>query len=321
MSSDTLMITFPGKYGDLLWALPTIRALSRRLGKPLDLLLPSAFEDIGDLLRQQPYIGAVIGASHWRLQDTAPISPRVPPQELLDLMPGVTEFLHLGYRDWPRPDVVRHTLDTYRHSLNGYDGAVHAGLPTLKEEELALDEPWITLPDPATDEEEKDAQRGFTDTPWIAGFTDEYFELKFGLWRLLTNRKPFASNAVLDLRDLRQDFIWEEAAPLSISTGARWKAEGFHAGCHWLDGARWLARTQAFLGDCSAWHVLAAAMGVPVVLMEPQAMRHNPVFYPLPDRQVFLVKGNDGNPTWDARHVAEALTNTIQWSRVERKLP
>jgi hypothetical protein len=68
-----------------------------------------------------------------------------------------------------------------------------------------------------------------------------------------------------------------------------------------------------FLGDCSAWHVLAMAMGIPVVLVEPLEARWNPIFYPLgmDGPQVTMVRGNDGNPTFDARHVADALTRAL----------
>lgn len=309
-----LVITFPGKYGDLLWALPTIRALMRRREETATLLLPEKFGDIADLLMLQPYIDSVITYSGWRMQDTAPISPRIPPQAILEQFKAA-EFLHLGYRDWPLPNVLLHTLET----LNGNKSFLDAvGVDPILESELDLDTPWITV-----DGDEADLEgMAYTETPWIAGFTDEYFELKFGLWSLLTKHRPWVGNSTLALEDCRPEFFWEqeERSPLSISQGARWKSEGFHGGCNWLDGAYWLSKTEAFLGDCSAWHVLAAAMGVPVVLMEPQEMRHNPVFYPLPERQVFLVKGNDGKPTFDARHVAEALTSAIQWSRVNRTL-
>jgi len=283
MPARTVLCTFPGKYGDLLWALPTIRALSRRLGQPVDLLLPARFQDIGELLARQPYLDAVVFSTAWVMQDTAPISPRVPPPDVIHYDGEPVAMVHLGYRDWPLPNCLLHTLETCNLQVDASGLNSSAGPITVPE--LTLDIPWITLPDEAP------APRR---TPWVAGFTDEYFELKFGLWTLLSKQ-------------------WraEGVSPISISVGGRWQGEAAHPGADWLLGAYCLQHTDVFLGDCSAWHVLAAAMGVPVIVMEPQSMRHNEVFYPLPARQVYLVTGNDGKPTFDSRHVAEALTYAI----------
>ena len=60
--------------------------------------------------------------------------------------------------------------------------------------------------------------------------------------------------------------------------------------------------------------VLAVALGVPAVIVEPNPMRHNPIFWPLgmDGPQVTCVKGGDGKPTHDARHTADVLREKLK---------
>lgn len=286
-----ILCTFPGKYGDLLWALPTIRAISRRAGEPVDLWVAKPFASITPLLSHQPYLGLVAAIDTWEVRDTAPMTPRAP--AILDALPTrYDRILNLGYRDWPLPDVARHTWETACQEL----------APDAMLEALDLTTPWI-VPAPGSPTGR---------TAWLAAFTDEYFELKVGVWDLLTDPINFRHP------DVRPRYSWEGrnsigGGPLSISTGARWTREAGHSGCEWVQGAAWMTRTGAVLADCSAWHVLAVAMGVPVVMMEPQPMRHNAIFYPVgaAGPQVYLVKGIDNQPTWDARHIGDALEQVL----------
>ena len=82
-------------------------------------------------------------------------------------------------------------------------------------------------------------------------------------------------------------------------------------GSNWVDAAAKIKKAKFFLGCCSALHVLACALGKSVVMVEPNAARHNPIFDPYGKTgRVHLVCGNDGLPTHDSRHVREALLST-----------
>jgi hypothetical protein len=91
--------------------------------------------------------------------------------------------------------------------------------------------------------------------------------------------------------------------------GSRWQTEAWHGITSWETAAGLIASSQLFLGCCSALHVLACGLGVPVVLMEPNPHRHHVNFYPYGTEgpRVTLVRGNDGQPTFDARHVLDAV--------------
>jgi hypothetical protein len=291
-----VLVTFPGRVGDILWALPSIRALSRRLGEPVDLLICGEFGNLIPLLQRQPYLGQVVALPPWGMA----MGWQPPPV-------GITggpydQVIHLGYRRWPELPLPFETL----HTLNQWSliaGSKWTRIGQLTYEDLVLTEPWITSP---------------SKSPWrsafVCGFSECHFELKFGLYELLTQY----CHAPVDEEDpyhvSRNPYPWEEwTNPVSICMGTRWEQEGGHKGATWEEGADLLARTGGFLGDCSGWHVLAVAMGVPVVLVEPMEARHNPIFYPLgwDGPQVTIVKGLDGKPTVDARHTAETLRRVL----------
>ena len=80
-----------------------------------------------------------------------------------------------------------------------------------------------------------------------------------------------------------------------------------------VEATAWIAGAKVLLTDCSALHVLAVALGIPTVIVEPMEARWNTIFYPLgfDGPQVTIVKGLDGQPTFDARHVTETLSKVI----------
>lgn len=168
-----ILTTFPGRFGDVLWALPTIRAISERYAVPVDLIIAGEFGGLLPLLRLQPYLQRVEAEGDW------PTAVRVPPMiaglvgDQIDA--EYDHVFHLGYRRWPE-------------------------LPLPHEIYLNLADPTICLP--------PDLQR-----PWITvdplhatdlavGFTEAWFELKLGLlssidlqlgWALLTQLTPTGS--------------------------------------------------------------------------------------------------------------------------------
>lgn len=278
-----ILCTFPGKYGDLLWALPTLRALARRTNEAIDLLLPETMVSIKPLLTCQPYIGKVYTDPSWTVLDTAPASPRIPPSTIGI---GTHLIIHLGYKGWPKRSLAYETMDTCNQE--GW-GTTFGSNWALQDKELDLQTPWLYVPEP----------RMSWTFPWVYGFTDEHFELKYGVVDLL-------------LRNRRMSKVGG-MMPVRIGNDPRWNEE---AGCvpnTWLESAQLLVGAGALLTCNSALHVLGVATGVPVVMMEPNPHRHHFIFYPVGDTgpQVHLVRGNDGQPTFDARHVRDVLSNVL----------
>jgi hypothetical protein len=260
-----ILCTHPGRYGDCLWALPTVRALSQSAHVPVDLLLSPTYASNGfqELLRQQDYIGTVTVAGDWEILETAPITPREPPS----LPSGYDAVVHLAYEGWPSLSLPWEIC-----------GIAEKQIPLLRP--IDLDTPWITA--------ELPPQRMRVNLP-IVGFTDEHFELKVGLVTLLRRARLAFDN---------------------ISSGPRWQQEAHVRPTPWPRAAAVLAHASLFAGCCSALHVLACAVGTPVVVAEPAPARHHDVFYPygkISDDRVRLLLGNDGHPTIDSRHLLDAI--------------
>jgi hypothetical protein len=263
-----ILCTFPGRNGDLLWALPTIRAISQRFGVPVDLQIGGEFTGIVDLLCRQPYLNGVWADERWSL---------TPPEEWkAPATPPYDHVFHCGYRGWPEVDLPTMTL---RGVVSDYQLDLQVDFET----------PWITVP-PATDVY---PILGFN---LVSGWSDEWFELKYGIVRLLPPQYAISHGIV-------------------VPPSSRWDKEAVGLAVlpyGWTRAAQTIQHAKVFLGCCSALHVLACAMGKKVVVMEPSVARHNPIFYPFGmDGRIRVVKGNDGKPTHDVRHTIETLNQVL----------
>lgn len=271
----SILCTFPGKFGDLLWALPTLRALARRTGEAVDLLTSADMASICPLISAQPYVGRCFADPQWVRVHTD-TEDRIPPAD----HPAARRYAHVfhcGYRGWPQRPLPFETLDCLNDQLP-------ETIDEIADAHLQLDTPWIQDPG-------KVPSRAAALT---AGFSDDHFELKYGLLRLLERRGY---------------------SPHVVGHASRWWQEAGRGtgGPDWIGAAWMIQHADVFLGCNSAPHVLAVACGTPVVLMEPSPARHNPIFFPLGTTgpQVTLVTGVDGKPTFDARHVVDTLTAVL----------
>src|SRR5260221_13810852 len=108
-----ILTTFPGRAGDLLWALPTVRAIAEHFDTEVDLQIAGEFASMVDLLLQQPYLAGVIADPRWTL--TPPDDWKAP-----ELPREYDRVFHLGYRRWPRLPLPWEVYDHIREE---------AGLP------------------------------------------------------------------------------------------------------------------------------------------------------------------------------------------------
>src|SRR5262252_2864712 len=269
-----ILCTHPGRHGDLLWALPTVRALAHTYQCEIDLLLSPNYSSpsFRRLLIREPYIGEVMVAEDWAIQESAPITPREPPSH----PSGYDHIVHLGYDGWPLKTLP---LETYRIAGEQLD----IGWP------IDLDTPWLQ-PQP---------RLLLPPTQMTIGFTDEYFEVKYGVYWLL--REHFITAGEDGTRIL-----------VNCSHGERWK--GRSAETDWETAQAWISSSELFVGCCSALHVVACALGKPCVVVEPAEARHHPVFYPYGTTgpRVTVALGLTGQPTVDSRHVIAAIEARLQ---------
>lgn len=269
--AQKILCTFPGRHGDLLWALPTLRAIAEGTGQPVDLLTTEKYGSLAPLIAQQDYIGQALTEPGWVVEEGAPMTPRIPP-----MMPaGYDQVLHLGYSGWPSQPLPYEIYQTAREQFND-------PLPFV----LDLQRPWIAKP------------YSIYPTAVAVGWSEEHFELKVGLTLLLRQQ--------LD--------VLNPSALTNLSTSPRWQAESYwQYGTGWDTAAAWLYEAKVFVGCCSALHVLAVACGRPAIIVEPNPQRHHKIFWPLgmDGDRVQIVRGNDGLPTFDARHLFEVVKTRL----------
>jgi hypothetical protein len=183
-----------------------------------------------------------------------------------------------------------------------------------------FDTPWIIPPvfgdwdDPPDDEEFTEAIDGDHDI--YVGWTDDWIELKMGITLSLvaTQTRDTCDECqktliAMCLPDSRQHKEWLDP----IVEGAEaLELLGWIANDDWRSTAYAMSRSKIFLGDLSAQWVLANALGIPTVIMEPCDARHSmPIFWYEHPRNTMVI-GNDGKPTFDARHTRDAVEKVLR---------
>lgn len=276
-----ILATCPGRHGDILWTLPALRALHRATGVAIDLGVAPKYAGICPLADAQPYLTDSYPLAGWQVEETAPMTPWQPPV----LPEGYDRVIHLGYRGWPMQPFP------YEH----YWRMVEQLPPELIPKRRLDLSPWLTRQPYAP-----------SDQPIVAvGFTDEWLELKAGVLLALAHR----------FRDVTFFLLvpWQPSR-WTREYGHSWPKNVAVCPCDLLNVARLVSAATVMLGCNSVQSHIATGLGVPVVMLEPASARHHPIFYPhgKDGPEVTLVKGNDGEPTFDARHVGDALAAQLE---------
>lgn len=272
-----ILCTFPGRYGDILWALPTVRAISEKFGRPVDFACAGKYGSITELVGKQPYIAQAGCLPRWEVEESAPMRPRVPPTGGWE---NTEHVFHLGYDRWPANPLPIETWYTACQQL-----------PDVSGMRMNLTRPWIT--EPAVPLQN-------VGTTVMVGWSEEWIELKMGLTLALAARFPKVQFHLLFATNQRHK-EWLGVLPNNV---------GYRGTLSWPLMSACIREAHLFLGCLSALWVLATACGVPTIAAEPNPNRHHPIFWPaVPGHE--LVHGNDGKPTFDARHVGDAIERKL----------
>lgn len=95
------LCTFSGRFGDILWSLPTVREVARKHGQAVDMAIMPAYRSLLPLLELQPYIDKAFVIDDWNCVGS-PYGDQpweTPRQE------GYDEVFHLTYRYHPQGSV------------------------------------------------------------------------------------------------------------------------------------------------------------------------------------------------------------------------
>ncbi len=255
----------PGKYGDILWSLPTVRAVSETFGVPVDFLVSVDYGHHRDLLRLQPYIREVISWPSWEHHRSG-CSPWSPFDEGLHYLPrelpSYDHVFHLGYRsvpDKPLPEFIYGEL-----------GKTTAGVRMCP---LDLDRPWVSTGSPSS---------GYHSSAVAVGWSPSHASLKVEFTEFLKERFPHVAFVPI-MPAIPNGDVWEQF----------WCFDAVRP-ANWVESAERVATAQFFVGCCSALYVLACAMGKSALIFEPDKARWDSTFYPYGTNgpRVLLVRAN-----------------------------
>lgn len=273
-----ILCTFPGRTGDILWALPTVRAISNHYGVPVDFMVSKKYgnESLLRLIEAQPYIDTAIVNTSWEVEEGAPMTPRVP--TWIPQMSENTVIVNLGYDGWPKDELAK--------AIHSIARARIINLPT----ELSM-EPWIT---------------NFPGLSYLhsnrnifCGFSHEYMECKMGVALAVAAgiQKGWQLDIVYRKGDRHEEWL-ESTKLVNFLPTDLWQA------------AELMSRSVFYFGCLSALWVLANAMGKPCVVVEPAEARLHPIFWRKDDKNVMVYGG--GRPTFDARHATDEVNKMIE---------
>ncbi len=92
-----ICVSHPGKIGDALWTLPTVRFLAKKHGCQVDFYTSEVCRPLIRLLEYQPYIRRVVIPPEYRVKN---MSCGVQPW-LVPVPPEYNAIYHLGFRSYP----------------------------------------------------------------------------------------------------------------------------------------------------------------------------------------------------------------------------
>jgi hypothetical protein len=98
------LCTFSGKFGDILWSLPTVRELSRKHNEKVDMGIMPSYRSLLPLLQQQEYIDTAFVNEPWACEGSPYGDQPAIPQNDEALRYQYENVYHLTYRHHPAPN-------------------------------------------------------------------------------------------------------------------------------------------------------------------------------------------------------------------------
>lgn len=251
--TDGILITHPGKIGDLIWAAATMKAVADKFNCRVDIATSPYCAGLIPLLLAQEWVRTAVVLPEWNVTFSAPVAPVIPPPYFnvdgspLSLEPKTgskwDRVFHFGMREWPGP-----TLFEYYPNLLKREYGIRVTLdPNCS---------WFSArsnPGPAK----------YTTICW----SDEWKELKAGL-----------TNAIV------RAHMEREFQLLPSPTSQFFKLFRFPfrnvliQECDLLEMAEWIHNSTGLITCNSSPHPLANALGQRTFVVEPSTPRHQEVF-------------------------------------------
>jgi hypothetical protein len=96
-----VLCTFSGKFGDILWSLPTAREIARKYFEPVDFEIMPAYESLTELITNQDYINCCSVNQGWHCEGSPHGDQPWLPQNHESLEHMYEHIYHLTYKSHP----------------------------------------------------------------------------------------------------------------------------------------------------------------------------------------------------------------------------
>lgn len=116
-----ILTSFSGKFGDILWSLPTVRHISRVHGQPVEMMLMPAYSSLIPLLEQQSYISKAFVNEQWICEGSPAGDQPAIPQNHEALTWDYDKIYHLTYRHHPGIHYTGKSLIDFIAVQQGYE--------------------------------------------------------------------------------------------------------------------------------------------------------------------------------------------------------
>lgn len=236
-----------GRHGDLLWSLATLKELAKEHGR-FDLHVSDYLRPMVPLLRAQPYVGDVLSDPDWKVEFSAPASPRFPP-EFQGVAIGYAlstwkKIINLSLEGWPDPNLLEDPARRFGMKVDCWT-------------------PWLS---PLS-------QSGFVGEKRIGiSFTDEWCELKAGLIHAIIEAFPDEKFYLFTHPGARlaREWGWGSHYGQDLVT--------IYTGVSGLSD--WLMDCKLLICCASMARVMNLGLGGRNAVIEPSVPRHQAVFHP-----------------------------------------
>lgn len=98
---SNVLCTFSGKFGDILWSLPTAREISKRHHVPVDFQVMPAYDSLTELISNQEYINCASVNQGWHCEGSPHGDQPWFPQNNESLQHMYEHIYHLTYKSHP----------------------------------------------------------------------------------------------------------------------------------------------------------------------------------------------------------------------------
>lgn len=148
-----VLCTFSGPFGDILWSMPTVRAISQMLGEKVDFACMPYYKSLLPLIQIQPYVDKAFSIESW-----------------------VREHSNHGDQPWnPPANTVKQYDRCFHLTYQGHPGLTAKRLPLI---DFTADQQGLKLKDPLPFLSTPDYEANHKDKRIAYAFNDQYSDVK-----------------------------------------------------------------------------------------------------------------------------------------------